>query len=56
VQQMKSKVGNLTKEQVQQTLQQIEQQAGQAPPDKQKLIELMRKILQARLQSLEGGK
>ncbi len=56
VQQMKLKVGSLTKDQVQQALQQMTQQAGQAPPDKQKLIEVMRKILEARLQSLEGGK
>ena len=56
VQQMKTKVDSLTKDQVQQALEQMDQQAGQAPPDKKKLIEVMRKILETRLQSLGGGK
>ena len=55
-QDMKARVGSLSKEQVQQALQQMDRQAGQAPPDKQRLIEVMRKILETRLQSLEGGK
>jgi phage baseplate assembly protein W len=46
----------LKKEQVQQYLQQLEQQAGQAPADKQDMIQSMRKILETRLQALEGGK
>jgi hypothetical protein len=56
VQMMKAKLGELKKEQVEQVLQQIEQQAGQAPPENQDLIQAMRKILQARLKALEGGK
>jgi predicted Zn-dependent peptidase len=56
VQQMKAMAGQLKKEQVQQYLQQLEQQAGQAPADKQDMIQSMRKILETRLQALEGGK
>jgi len=56
VQQMKTMAGQLKKEQVQQFLQQLEQQAGQAPADKQDMIQSMRKILETRLQTLEGGK
>ena len=56
VQQMKAQVGTLNKEQVQQALQQMQEQAGQVPPDKQKMVQVIRKILEARLQSLQGGK
>jgi predicted Zn-dependent peptidase len=56
VQQMKAMAGQLKKEQVQQFLQQLEQQAGQAPADKQDMMQSMRKILETRLQALEGGK
>jgi predicted Zn-dependent peptidase len=56
VQQVKSMAGQLKKEQVQQFLQQLEQQAGQAPADKQDMLQSMRKILESRLQALEGGK
>ena len=56
VQQVKAMAGQLKKEQVQQFLQQLEQQAGQAPADKQDMLQSMRKILEARLQALEGGK
>jgi hypothetical protein len=41
---------------VQQFLQQLEQQASQAPADKQDMLQSMRKILESRLQALEGGK
>ena len=56
LQQMKAQASNLNKEQVQQAIQQFEQQAGQAPPDKQKFVQAARKVLEARLQALEGGK
>ena len=56
VKQLKGMVGQLKKEQVQQALQQIEQQGSQAPPDKQDMIQAMRKILETRLQALEGAK
>jgi predicted Zn-dependent peptidase len=56
LQQMKSQVNNLNKEQVQQALQQFEQQAGQAPPEKQKYLQAVKRILEARLHALEGGK
>jgi predicted Zn-dependent peptidase len=56
LQQMKSQASNLNKEQVQQALQQFEQQAGQAPPEKQKFLQAVKKILEARLHALEGGK
>jgi predicted Zn-dependent peptidase len=56
VQQVKAQAGTLNKEQVQQALQQMEQQAGQVPPDKQKALQVIRKILEGRLQSLQGGK
>jgi len=56
VQTMKSRVGQFNKEQVQQFLQQLEQQAHQAPPDKQGLLQVLRKILEARLRVLEGVK
>jgi len=56
VQMMKAKLGELKKEQVEQALQQIEQQAGQVPPENQDLMQAMRKILQDRLKALEGGK
>jgi peptidase M16-like protein len=56
VQQVKAMAGQSKKEQVQQFLQQLEQQAGQAPADKQDMLQSMRKILESRLQALEGGK
>lgn len=56
VQQLKSMAAQLKKEQLQQFQQQLEQQASQAPADKQDMIQAMRKILEARLQALEGGK
>ncbi len=56
VQQMKAQVGSMSKEQVQQALQQIEQQASQVPADKRKLFQAMRRILETRLQPSEGGK
>ena len=56
VQQVKAMAGQLKKEQVQQFLQQLEQQAGQAPADKQDMLQSMRKIMESRLQALEGGK
>jgi len=55
VQQMKGMASQLKKEQVQQFLLQLEQQAGQAPADKQDMIQTMRKILKTRLEALEGG-
>ena len=56
VQMMKSRVGQLNKEQVQQFLQQLEQLASQAPLDKQDLLQAMRKVLKARLTALKGAK
>ncbi len=56
VQQLKTMAGQLKKEQLQQFHQQLEQQASQAPADKQDMIQAMRKILEARLQALEEGK
>ena len=56
VQMMKSRVGQLNKEQVQQFLEQLEQQVSQSPPDKQELLQAMRRILEARLRALEGAK
>ncbi len=56
VQTMKAGLGKLKKEQVQQVLQQINEQGGQAPPEHQDMIQAMRKILEARLKALEGGK
>jgi hypothetical protein len=56
VQQFKSMAAQLKKEQLQQIQQQIQQQEGQAPPDKQDMIQAMRKIVEMRLQALEGGK
>jgi predicted Zn-dependent peptidase len=56
VQHMKAQVGTLNKEQVQQALQQMQEQTGQVPPDQQKMVQVIRKILEARLQSLQEGK
>jgi predicted Zn-dependent peptidase len=56
VQMLKAKLGELKKEQVQQILQQVEQQASQVPPENQDLMQVMRKILQERLKTFEGGK
>ncbi|PYV91220.1 MAG: insulinase family protein [Acidobacteria bacterium] len=56
VQMMKSRVGQLNKEQVQQFLEQLQQQVSQSPPDKQELLQAMRRILEARLRALEGAK
>jgi predicted Zn-dependent peptidase len=56
VQQLKTMAGQLKKEQLQQYLHQLEQQASQAPADKQDMIRAMRKILESRLQSLEAGR
>ncbi|MBM3803850.1 MAG: insulinase family protein [Acidimicrobiia bacterium] len=56
VEQMKAMTRQLKKEQLQQFLQQLEQQAGQAPADKQDMIQAMRKILETRLREIEGGK
>ncbi len=56
VQMMKAQAGQWNKEQVQQVLQQIQQQGSQAPPDKQDLVKAMQRVLEARLQVLEGEK
>jgi predicted Zn-dependent peptidase len=56
VQMMKAKLGELNKEQIEQALRQLEQHAGQAPPENQDLMQAMRKMLQDRLKALEGGK
>jgi predicted Zn-dependent peptidase len=56
VQMMKAKLGELKKEQVEQVLHQINEQASQVPPENQDMIQAMRKILEARLKVLEGGK
>ena len=56
VQQLKGMAAQLKKEQLQQIQQQIQQQGSQAPADKQDMIQAMRKIVEMRLQALEGGK
>jgi predicted Zn-dependent peptidase len=56
VRELKTAVGGFDKEQVQQSLQQLEQQGSQAPPDKRDLVQALRKILESRLEALEGEK
>jgi predicted Zn-dependent peptidase len=56
VQQLKGMAAQLKKEQLQQIQQQIQQQESQAPADKQDMIQAMRKIVEMRLQALEGEK
>jgi predicted Zn-dependent peptidase len=56
VRELKTAVGGFNKEQVQQSLQQLEQQGSQAPPDKRDLVQAMRKILESRLKAMEGGR
>jgi hypothetical protein len=53
---MRAKLAELKKEQVEQLLQQINEQAGQAPPEHQDMIQAMRNMVEARLKALEGGK
>ena len=56
MQQLKGMAAQLKKEQLQQIQQQIQQQESQAPADKQDMIQAMRKIVEMRLQALEGEK
>jgi predicted Zn-dependent peptidase len=43
-------------EQVKATIEQIEQQSASAPPERQSVLKVMRKLLDDRLKQLEGGK
>ncbi len=54
VRQMRGMVAKIPVEQAKAYLQQLEQQEGTAPPDKKKLLEVMKKLIQDRL-SKQGG-
>jgi predicted Zn-dependent peptidase len=54
VRQMKAKFSQITVEQAKAFLQQLEQQEGTVPEERRKLFEIMKKLLQERIQ--KGGK
>ena len=55
VQQLRAMLPQMKAEQVRAILQQVEQRAASAPPDKQKGLQLVKKMLEDRLKQLEGG-
>jgi predicted Zn-dependent peptidase len=55
VKQFQGMMGQMPKDKAQAILQQIEQQEGSAPPDKQKFLGVIKKLLQEKIQK-EGGK
>ena len=55
VQQLRAMLPQMKAEQVRGILQMIEQQAASAPPEKQKGIQVVKKMLEDRLKQLEGG-
>ncbi len=54
VRQFQAMLGKMTPDQMKTILQQIEQQEGAAPPDKKKMIDAMKKVLQERM-AKQGG-
>jgi hypothetical protein len=56
IQQLKSQLPQMKAEQVKQILTAIEQQGASAPPEDQAAIKYVKKLLEARLKQLEGGK
>lgn len=56
IHQMKGILGQLRLEQAKMMLQQVEQQEGIAPPERKKILEVMKKLIQDRVKQLEGGK
>jgi zinc protease len=54
--QMRATLAQAKPDQIKAILQQIEQQAGSAPPEKQNFIKAAKKLLEDRLKQLEGGK
>jgi predicted Zn-dependent peptidase len=55
VQQLRAALPRMNAEQVRGILQQVEQMGASAPPDKQKGLQLVKKMLEDRLKQLEGG-
>ncbi len=55
VQQLRAMLPQMKAEQVRAVLGQIEQRAGSAPPERQKGLQLVKKMLEDRLKQLEGG-
>jgi len=55
VSQLRAVLPRMTAEQVRGVLRQVEQQAGSAPADKQKSLQVVKKMLEDRLKQLEGG-
>ncbi|HEV7889611.1 MAG TPA: pitrilysin family protein [Pyrinomonadaceae bacterium] len=55
IQQLRAMLPQLKAEQVRAILQQVEQSAASAPADKQKGIQVVKKMLEERLKQLEGG-
>ena len=55
VQQLKAKIGQMPVDQVKAFLQQIEQNESSAPPDKQNVLKVIKRLLQEKIQK-EGGK
>jgi predicted Zn-dependent peptidase len=54
--QMRGMLAQAKPDQIKAILQQIEQQAGSAPPERQNYIKAAKKLLEDRLKQLEGGK
>jgi predicted Zn-dependent peptidase len=55
VRQIKAMLSQAKAEQIRAFLSQVDQQAASAPPDKQNMIKVMKKLLEDRLKQLEGG-
>ena len=55
VRQLRAMLPQMKAEQVRAILQQVEQMGASAPPEKQKGIQVVKKLLEDRLKQLEGG-
>jgi predicted Zn-dependent peptidase len=56
VRQFQAMLGKMTPDQMKTILQQIEQQEGAAPPDKKRMIDIMKKLLQESMAKQGGGR
>jgi type IV secretory pathway ATPase VirB11/archaellum biosynthesis ATPase len=55
VRQLRTRLPQMNAEQVRAFLQQVEQRGASAPPEMQKGIQVVKKMLEDRLKQLEGG-
>ena len=54
--QFQGMLGQAKPEQLKMSLQKIEQQESSVPPEQQKVLQVIKKMIQERIKQLEGGK